>query len=112
MPKSPSGRLAPPDQLPPLDQLIGVRRKGIQSVEIGVGVLNAVVRMGAPAGVTDIARASGLSTSQAHRYLASFVNCGFLRQDPQNGLYDLAAGALRIGMAAMGPRARSASARR
>ncbi|ACK50420.1 transcriptional regulator, IclR family [Methylocella silvestris BL2] len=82
-------------------QQTSVRRKGIQSVEIGVGVLDAVVRLGAPAGLTDIARASGMSTSQAHRYLASFVNSGLLRQDAQSGLYDMAAGAIRIGLAAM-----------
>lgn len=77
------------------------RRKGIQSVEIGVGVLNAVVRLGAPASLTDIARAADMSVSQAHRYLASFVNSGLLRQDSQSGLYDMAAGAIRIGLAAL-----------
>lgn len=78
------------------------KRKGIQSVEIGIGVLDALVRLGRPSSLTDIARASGQSVSQAHRYLASFVNTGFLRQDPATALYDLHTGALRLGLAAMG----------
>ena len=82
-------------------QKLTIQRKGIQSVEIGVGVLNAVVRLGKAAALTEIARESGMSTSQTHRYLASFVNSGLLRQDIQSGLYDMASGAIRIGMAAM-----------
>ena len=39
--------------------------------------------------------------SQAHRYLASFVNTGFLRQDSVSLEYDLHSGALRLGLAAM-----------
>ncbi len=78
------------------------RRKGIQSVEIGIGVLDALVRLGRPSSLSDIAKASQLSPSQAHRYLASFVNTGYLRQDPATALYDLDSGALRLGLAAMG----------
>lgn len=77
------------------------KRKGIQSVEIGVGVLDALVRLGRPSTLSEIAKASDLSASQAHRYLASFVNTGFLRQDPGTALYDLHTGALRLGLAAM-----------
>ncbi|GGE98982.1 transcriptional regulator [Aliidongia dinghuensis] len=77
------------------------KRKGIQSVEIGVGVLDALVKLGRPSTLSEVAKASDLSASQAHRYLASFVNTGFLRQDPATALYDLHAGALRLGLAAM-----------
>lgn len=77
------------------------KRKGIQSVEIGMGVLDALVRLGRPSSMTEIAKASDLSPSQAHRYLASFVNTGFLRQDPATALYDLHSGALQLGLAAM-----------
>ncbi|MGQ9370360.1 IclR family transcriptional regulator [Azospirillum sp. ST 5-10] len=77
------------------------KRKGIQSVETGVGVLDALVRLGRPATLSEIARAADLSASQAHRYLASFVNTGLLRQDPATTLYDLHTGALRLGLAAM-----------
>jgi len=81
---------------------VGERRKGIQSVEIGLGVLDALVRLGRPAALSDVARAAGQSTSQTHRYLASFVNAGYLRQDAATALYDLHTGALRLGLAAMG----------
>lgn len=77
------------------------KRKGIQSVEIGMGVLDALVRLGRPSSMTEIAKASEMSASQAHRYLASFVNTGFLRQDPATALYDLHSGALQLGLAAM-----------
>lgn len=77
------------------------KRKGIQSVEIGVGVLDALVHLGRPSTLSEIAKASDLSASQAHRYLASFVNTGFLKQDPATSLYDLHSGALRLGLAAM-----------
>lgn len=79
----------------------GAKRKGIQSVEIGLGVLDALVRLGRPSTLSEIAKASGQSASQAHRYLASFVNMGFLRQDPATSLYDLHTGALQLGLAAM-----------
>jgi DNA-binding Lrp family transcriptional regulator len=80
--------------------LIGQRR-GIQSVEIGIGLLDALIRLGKPSSLSEIAKASGLSVSQAHRYLASFVNTGFLRQDSVSLEYDLHTGALRLGLAAM-----------
>lgn len=78
------------------------KRKGIQSVEIGLNVLNALVGLGVPSSLSDIAKASGLSPSQSHRYLASFVNMHYLRQDPESLLYDLHTGALRIGLAGLG----------
>jgi len=80
--------------------LIGQRR-GIQSVEIGIGLLDALIRLGKPSSLSEIAKASGLSVSQAHRYLASFVNTGFLRQDSVSLEYDLHTGALRLRLAAM-----------
>jgi len=77
------------------------QRRGIQSVEIGMGLLDALIRLGKPSSLSEIAKASGLSVSQAHRYLASFVNTGFLRQDSVSLEYDLHSGALRLGLAAM-----------
>lgn len=66
-----------------------------------MGLLDALIRLGKPSSLSEIAKASGLSVSQAHRYLASFVNTGFLRQDSVSLEYDLHAGALRLGLAAM-----------
>ena len=66
-----------------------------------MGVLEALIRLGRPSSLSEIAKASGLSASQAHRYLASFVNTGFLRQDSVSLEYDLHTAALRLGLAAM-----------
>jgi len=77
------------------------QRRGIQSVEIGMSVLDALMRLGKPSSLSEIAKVTGLSVSQTHRYLASLVNTNFLRQDPVSLEYDLHTGALRLGLAAM-----------
>lgn len=77
-------------------------RKGIHSVEIGLNVLNALARLGRPSSLTVIAKASQLSPSQTHRYLASLARMQYVRQDAVSSLYDLnAGGALRLGLAAL-----------
>jgi DNA-binding IclR family transcriptional regulator len=77
------------------------QRKGIQSVEIGLKIMDAFVGIGRPSSLSEIAKASDLSLSQAHRYLASFVNMRYLRQDPETLLYDFHTGTLRIGLASL-----------
>jgi DNA-binding IclR family transcriptional regulator len=64
-------------------------------------VLSAVAGSGRPASLSAIAHASGLSVSQAHRYLASLINSGMVKQEARSGLYDLDFGAIRIGLAAL-----------
>lgn len=77
------------------------RRHGIQSVGIGLRVLDvlATQETAQPLGV--IATASDLSPSQAHRYLASLVAAGMARQDAGSGRYDLGPAALRLGLGAL-----------
>lgn len=77
------------------------RRRGIQSVGIGVRVLSALADARGPAALSAVAQASGLSASQAHRYLASLIAAGMARQEGKSGLYDLDHGAIRIGLAAL-----------
>jgi len=74
---------------------------GVQSVEIGIRVLNAVMEAGGPSGLSTIAHAAGLPPAKAHRYLVSLIRSGMAEQDPATGKYDLGSGALRIGMAAI-----------
>lgn len=77
-------------------------RKAIQSVEIGVRVLNALMDCGKDgAHLREVAEKSGLSRSQAHRYLLAFVNTGVVEQNIQNGRYALGEFSVRIGMAAL-----------
>lgn len=75
--------------------------QGIQSLEIGVSVLRVVQLAEQPLALKDIARESGLSASQAHRYLTSWLRTGFVMQDPLGGNYRLGDQALALGLAAL-----------
>jgi DNA-binding IclR family transcriptional regulator len=75
--------------------------QGIQSVEIGFSVLDALVHGGGPLTLGEVARGAGLSLSQARRYLVSLVRCGLAVQDPATGRYDLGSRSLQIGLAAL-----------
>lgn len=77
-------------------------RKAIQSVEIGVRVLKAMMDCGKDgAHLREVAEKSGLSRSQTHRYLLAFVNTGVVEQNAQNSRYALGAFAVRLGVAAL-----------
>ncbi|MFT3966173.1 MAG: IclR family transcriptional regulator [Sphingobium sp.] len=89
-------------ELPDADDAdIGNRRRGIQSVEVGMRVLEALVELGNASALGAIAQASGMSPSQAHRYLVSLIAAGLARQDPATGRYDLGPSALRLGLGAL-----------
>ena len=75
--------------------------RGIQSVEQGVKVLEALLVSRQPQPLKSIAGLAGMSPSMAHRYLTSFIRADLVRQDPVSGFYDLGSFALRLGMAAL-----------
>jgi DNA-binding IclR family transcriptional regulator len=75
--------------------------QGIQSVETGFAVLDALVEGGGPMTLGEVARGSGLSLSQARRYLISLVRCELAFQDAATGRYDLGSRSLRMGLAAL-----------
>jgi DNA-binding IclR family transcriptional regulator len=77
------------------------KRRGIQSVGIGMRVLSAVASMPGAASLSSIAQSANLSASQTHRYVSSLMAAGMVRQESGSGLYDLDAGAIRIGLAAL-----------
>lgn len=79
----------------------GTRRKGIQSVEIGLRVLDTLSSLGGPATLSSIAQASNMQSPQVHRYLQSLIVAGMVQQDAESGRYDLGAGALRLGLGAL-----------
>jgi DNA-binding IclR family transcriptional regulator len=76
-------------------------RRGIQSVEIGMRVIEALRAAAGPLHLKDLAKASGLPTSNCHRYVVSFVRTGFLIQDLNSGRYDLGPRLLQAGLAAL-----------
>jgi len=76
------------------------RRRGIQSAETGVRLLDVLAQADGALPLKELSARAELDPSNAHRYLASFVHCGLVRQEP-DGRYDLGPLALRIGLAAM-----------
>src|SRR4051812_33126685 len=77
------------------------QRRGIQSVETGLHLLAALAACGEPVPLSAVAQRAGVSPSQAHRYLSSLMAAGMAKQEPGSGCYDLDAGAIRIGLAAL-----------
>ena len=76
-------------------------RAGIQSVEVGFELLNALSRATGALMLRDLAAAAGMSAAKAHRYLVSFQRMGLVMQDPVSTRYDLGPAALRLGLASL-----------
>jgi DNA-binding IclR family transcriptional regulator len=77
------------------------QRRGIQSVEIGARVIDALRAAQGPLHLKELAKACRLPTSNCHRYVVSFVRTGFLVQDITSGRYDLGPSLLQTGLAAL-----------
>lgn len=77
------------------------RRRGIQSIEIGVRILEALGASGGASSLSAIAQAVGMAPPQVHRYLQSLIVSGMARQDIATGRYDLGSAALRLGLVAL-----------
>jgi len=77
------------------------RRQSIQSVEIGLIVLDALVYLGKASPLSQVAQHAGMSAPQTHRYLGSLINAGMARQEEGSGYYKLGPAALRLGLAAL-----------
>lgn len=77
------------------------RRLGIQSVEIGLSVLETLVKLAAPSTLTTVSQNCGLAPPQTHRYLSSLINSGMASQDPLSGKYSLGPAAARLGLSAL-----------
>jgi DNA-binding IclR family transcriptional regulator len=76
-------------------------RRGIQSIEIGMRILEALTAHGGAAPLSVIAQLTGIPAPQVHRYLQSLIAAGMARQDTTSGHYDLGRSALRMGLAAL-----------
>jgi DNA-binding IclR family transcriptional regulator len=78
-----------------------VTSAGIQSIEVGVPLLIAF--MGAPEAMslTALAKSAGMSSSKAHKYLASYMRAGLVTQDAPNGSYRLGPLAMELGLTAL-----------
>jgi DNA-binding IclR family transcriptional regulator len=76
-------------------------RTGIQSVEVGFGLLDALARASGPLMLRDLAADAGMPSAKAHRYLVSFQRLGLVVQDSASTRYDLGPRALTLGLAAL-----------
>ncbi len=76
-------------------------RAGIQSVEVGFALLDALSRARGPLMLRDLAAAAGMSAAKAHRYLVSFQRLALVVQDGASTRYDLGPAALRLGLASL-----------
>ena len=75
--------LTPPDA----DRL----QRGIQSIEVGGQLLQALVHHGRPMALKDLAREADMSAAKAHPYMVSFGRIGLVAQDDGSGHYRLGA---------------------
>jgi DNA-binding IclR family transcriptional regulator len=75
-------------------------RRGIQSIETGVPLLEALQRGNGPLALKKLSAAAGLDPSSAHRYLASFLRCGLVVQG-SDSRYNFGPLVLRMGLAAI-----------
>ncbi|MBI2771719.1 MAG: IclR family transcriptional regulator [Burkholderiales bacterium] len=76
-------------------------RAGIQSVEVGFGLLDVLGKAPGPLMLRDLAAAAGMSAAKAHRYLVSFQRLELVVQDAGSTRYDLGPAALKLGLASL-----------
>jgi DNA-binding IclR family transcriptional regulator len=73
---------------------------GIQSVEVGFALLEALIRAPGAMMLRDLAQEAGMSPAKAHRYLVSYQRLGLVAQDGSTR-YDLGPAALKLGLASL-----------
>jgi DNA-binding IclR family transcriptional regulator len=78
-----------------------VAGRGVQSIEVGGRLLEAMVQAGRPMMLRDIASGAEVTPAQAHAYLVSFRKLGLVEQDNATGRYQLGPFALQLGLARM-----------
>jgi len=76
-------------------------RRGVQAIDVGMSILEVLAGSTQAMPLKMISEAVGMAPSNVHRYLASFVRAGLLRQDPESSRYDLGRLAMRVGLAAL-----------
>jgi DNA-binding IclR family transcriptional regulator len=75
--------------------------RGVQSVEVGIRVLEALCDAATPVRLKDVAKAARVAPAQAHAYLMSFRRQMLVEQDLSTGLYRLGHFALQLAIARM-----------
>lgn len=77
-------------------------QRGIQSIEVGGRLLQALAREGRPMALKDLAAAADMAPAKAHPYLVSFGKLGLIAQDNgsgrNSGHYGLGPLAMQLGL--------------
>jgi DNA-binding IclR family transcriptional regulator len=73
-------------------------QRGIQSIEVGGRLLQALAQEGRPLALKDLAAAAGMAPAKAHAYLVSFGKLGLIEQDTASGRYGLGPLAMQLGL--------------
>ena len=76
-------------------------RRRIGSVGVGFRLVRALEAGARPMSLTELAKATGMPSSQAHLYLVSFAEEGLVWQDPSTSHYQLGPYAIQLGVAAI-----------
>jgi DNA-binding IclR family transcriptional regulator len=95
MPKNPAPKSTQRKSASP-----GKSQAGIQSVEVGFTLLEALIESPGAMMLRDIALAAHMSPAKAHRYLVSYQRMGLVTQDTSTR-YDLGPAALKLGLATL-----------
>ena len=75
--------------------------KGIQSIEVGFRLLQALEGARAPLTLKELSSQAGLTPSKARNYLVSLKRVELVQQDADTGHYALGPAALRLGLVAL-----------
>jgi DNA-binding IclR family transcriptional regulator len=78
-----------------------VEGRGIQSIEVGGKILNALIELGRPTMLRDLAARADMTAAQAHSYLVSYRKMGLVEQESTSGRYLLGPMALQLGLVRM-----------
>ncbi len=76
-------------------------QQGINSVVIGMRVLDVIVDAGSALSLNAISAEVDMSPAKVHRYLVSLIETGLVERLKEPGLYDLGPKALKIGFKAI-----------
>ena len=94
MPSKPKLAMKEPNNVQP-------QRAGIQSVEVGFSLLEALSNAGSALMLRDLAAKADMSPAKAHRYLVSYQRLGLVVQNAATTQYDLGPAALKLGLASL-----------
>lgn len=77
---------------------VAKKQRGIQSVEVGGRLLEALAHHRLPLALSELASAAQLSAAQAHTYLVSLTRLGLVKRDALTGSYEPGPLSLRLGL--------------